>query len=97
MENDEIIKKINKSLDKIRPYLQYDGGDVTLEKYENDIAYIKMGGACLDCFMAADDFSEGVALLLKDDVPELKDVILIGDETASPTSWSEAVKKYLEK
>ncbi len=42
MENKEIITKINEVIDKIRPYLQADGGDIKLNKYENySIGWLK--------------------------------------------------------
>lgn len=66
-------------LEKIRPYIQHDGGDIQLLGVdENNIAYVSFVGACAGCVMAGDDFSGGVKLLLLDEIPELKDVVLIG-------------------
>ena len=45
--------KIREVLNKIRPYLINDGGDVELVKFENGIAYVKMMGACAN-FMFSD-------------------------------------------
>ena len=76
MSNEEIVKGINKTLDKIRPYLQFDGGDVELSRFEDGIAYVKMTGACAECFMMSEDFDEGVVLLILDENKEVKDVKL---------------------
>ena len=42
-------KKVEKVLDKIRPYIQRDGGDVTLDHLQDDIAYVRFHGACVGC------------------------------------------------
>ena len=47
MEN--IEEKIKEVIEKIRPFLQNDGGDIEYSKYENGIVYVKMHGACIDC------------------------------------------------
>ena len=41
--NEQIITKINEVLNKIRPYLQNDGGDVKFEKFENSIRWFNNG------------------------------------------------------
>ena len=42
-------KKVQKVLDKIRPYIQRDGGDVTLDHLQDDVAYVRFHGACVGC------------------------------------------------
>lgn len=75
----ELEEKCYETLEKIRPYIQHDGGDIELLGVdENNIAYVSFTGACAGCVMAGDDFSGGVKLLLLDEIPELKDVVLIG-------------------
>lgn len=66
-------------LDKIRPYIQHDGGDCQLLGIdEQGVAYITFLGACAGCMMAGEDFSTGIRLLLLDEFPELKEVVLVG-------------------
>ena len=48
MEKREIIIDI---IDHLRPFLINDGGDIEFVKYENNIVYIKMMGACSNCHM----------------------------------------------
>ena len=49
MENEETIKLIKATLDKFRPFLQRDGGDVTFDSYEDGIVYVNVSGACDGC------------------------------------------------
>lgn len=66
-------------LNKIRPYIQHDGGDCQLLGIdEQGVAYITFLGACAGCMMAGEDFSTGIRLLLLDEFPELKEVVLVG-------------------
>ena len=48
-ENQQMFQKVTQILNKIRPYLQQDGGDVELIKIEAGIVYVKMLGACQGC------------------------------------------------
>ena len=73
------MNQINACLDKIRPYIQQDGGDIELMGVdEKAIVYVAFRGACAGCRMAAEDFSSGIKLLLMDEVPGIRDVLLIG-------------------
>lgn len=73
--NEEIIKRINEVLDKIRPYLENDGGSVTLNKYENGVVYVTLVGACSNCPMASITLKEGIENALISEIPEVKKVI----------------------
>lgn len=56
-----------------------DGGDVQLLGIDEDgIAYVTFLGACAGCMMAGEDFSTGIRLLLLDEFPELREVVLVG-------------------
>ncbi len=74
MKIEENIKKV---LDKIRPYLQNDGGDVEFVKYENGVAYVKLTGACKDCPFIDDTMSDGIETALVNEVPEVVKVVSI--------------------
>ena len=71
----EIEQEINMVLDKIRPFLQRDGGDLELTAFEDGIAYIKMIGACEGCGMVGTDLTEGVAAILQEEVPGVLGVL----------------------
>ena len=74
MEN-ETIKKINEVLDKIRPYLENDGGNVTFKRFENGVVYVSLTGACSNCPMASLTLKEGIENALISEVPEVIKVV----------------------
>ncbi len=79
---DEIVlptrEAVQECIDKIRPYIQQDGGDIELLGIdENAIVYVAFVGACAGCMMAGQDFSSGIKLLILDEVPNVRDVMLV--------------------
>lgn len=76
MQND-IEKKIIEIIDTIRPYLINDGGNIEFIKYENNIVYISMLGACADCGMLDFTLKDGIEFALKEEIPEISEVINI--------------------
>lgn len=89
MENEETIRLIKKTLDKIRPFLQRDGGDVTFDSYENGIVYVNIHGACEGCALINNDIEEGIEVILMEEVPGVIAVRLASDKTLV----QEAMKK----
>ncbi len=71
----ETFKKINSVLDQIRPYLENDGGNVELIKFEDGVAYIKMLGACSNCAYIDYTIKDGIEEMLINEIPEVKKVI----------------------
>lgn len=69
MNLEEQIEQINLVIDKIKPYLNSEGGDIEFVKFENGIVYVRMMGACLDCMMLDDTLKGGVETMLMDEVP----------------------------
>ena len=76
MKNNE--KKIIDIIDKLRPFLINDGGNIQFVKYEDDIVYIKMSGACSNCSMLDFTLKEGIEAAIKEEVPSVKEVINVG-------------------
>lgn len=74
MEKQEIIIDI---IDHLRPFLINDGGNIEFVKYEDNIVYIKMSGACANCHMLDVTLKEGIEAAIKSEVPEVKEVINI--------------------
>lgn len=69
--NEEILKDIEKVFDKIRPYLNSEGGDIEFVKFEDGIVYVKMMGACVDCGALDSTLTDGVEALMMEYVPEV--------------------------
>lgn len=75
MEQKEIVMKINEVLDRIRPYLQGDGGDVVFKRYENGIVYVTLKGACSHCSMATFTLQDLVEEALTQEIDEVIKVV----------------------
>ena len=69
--------KIKELIDEIRPFLMADGGDIEFVKYEDNIVYIKMMGACSNCEMLDLTLKDGIEAAIKEEVPEVLEVINI--------------------
>ena len=74
-DNKDVIVRINEVLDKIRPYLQNDGGDVEFKRFENGIVYVTLVGACSNCPMAVMTLQDGVESALVSEIPEVIKVV----------------------
>ncbi len=69
MANEEIEKQIVTVLEKIRPFLNRDGGDIEFVSYKDGEVFVKMIGACAGCELIDSTLQDGVATLLKEEVP----------------------------
>ena len=74
---DLIIEKIISIIDELRPFLINDGGNIEFVKYEDNIVYIKMMGACSNCEMLDLTLKDGIEAAIKEEVPEVLEVINI--------------------
>jgi len=73
-----LSKKIEASLDSIRPYLKADGGDVKVNHIsENNDVKLEFVGACGNCTMSTMTFKAGVEAAIRRDVPEIKSIEVI--------------------
>lgn len=77
MMNNEIELKIISLIDKIRPYLVNDGGNLEFVKYEDNIVYVRLFGACKDCSMIDMTLKDGIEEMITSEIPEVKEVINI--------------------
>ncbi len=76
-----IIERINAGLEKIRPYLQADGGDIALVEVTDDMTVkVKLLGACGTCPMSMQTLKAGVEHTLKKAIPEIKQVVNVEEE-----------------
>ena len=62
------IDEIKHVIEKIRPYIQRDGGDVEFVSFEDGIVTVRMLGACMGCVALDDTISEGIEAILLDEV-----------------------------
>lgn len=74
----ELSRKIEASLDSIRPYLKADGGDVKVKEISEDhVVRLEFIGACGNCTMSTMTFKAGVEAAIKRDVPEVRSIEVI--------------------
>lgn len=94
MDNEETIRLIEATIDKIRPFLNRDGGDIDFIGFRDGIVYVTMTGACQGCMMASADVSEGVGVLIMDEVPG---VIGVQMDNVPPDLMEEYLKSKQQK
>ena len=68
---------VQSALELIRPALQADGGDVELVDVADGIVSVRLQGACGGCPMATMTLKNGIERILKEKVPEVKEVISV--------------------
>ena len=67
-------KSVQLALEKIRPMLQRDGGDIELVEVNDGVVKVRLTGACKGCPMSQMTLKQGVEKLLLKEVPGLKEV-----------------------
>ena len=81
MNNNEIEKQIITVLEKIRPFLNRDGGDIEFVSFKDGEVFVKMTGACAGCDLIDSTLQDGVATLLQEEVPGVVKVTNIADNS----------------
>jgi Fe-S cluster biogenesis protein NfuA len=69
--------KVNKILDRVRPYIQMHGGDVIFVEAKNGVVKLKIYGACVGCPLVDLTYNKMLGTLIKEEIPEIKKVIII--------------------
>ena len=70
-------EKVDKALDKIRPALMADGGNVELIDVEDGVVKVKLTGACGGCPMSQMTLKMGIERVLKQEIPDVKEVVAV--------------------
>jgi len=78
MKNDEMLEKVKKIIDQLRPFLQSDGGDIEVIEITNEnVVKVKLIGACSDCPFSLQTLKAGVEQALRKEIPEIKEVVAV--------------------
>ena len=77
----------------INPSIAAHGGTAELVAIEEDRAYVRLGGGCVGCGMAAVTLSQGITVAIKEAVPEIADVVDTTDHASGTNPYYEAAKK----
>ena len=70
-------EKIEKVLDKIRPSLMADGGNVEFVDYDEGVVKVKLTGACGGCPMSQMTLKMGIERIMKQEIPEVQEVVAV--------------------
>ncbi|MDD8015845.1 MAG: NifU family protein [Acidobacteriota bacterium] len=70
-------EKVEAALDKIRPALMADGGNVELVDVEDGVVKLRLTGACGGCPMSQMTLKMGIERILKKEIPEVKSVLAV--------------------
>jgi Fe-S cluster biogenesis protein NfuA len=68
-------QKIQKIIEKMRPYIQMHGGDVELLEVKDGAVKIKVSGACVGCQMHDETFNGMLGGMIREEVPDIKEII----------------------
>ncbi len=69
--------KVEAALEKIRPSLVMDGGDVELVEINDGTVKVKLTGACGSCPMSTMTLKMGIERILKEEIPDIKEVVAV--------------------
>ncbi|MDC6351137.1 NifU family protein [Zeaxanthinibacter sp. PT1] len=76
MTSEELRTKVENALDEIRPFLQSDGGDISLVSIDNDTQVkVRLEGACVGCSVNQMTLKSGVEMTIKKHAPQIEQVI----------------------
>ena len=70
-------EKVEQVLEKIRPALVADGGNVELVDVKDGIVSVKLTGACSGCPMSTMTLKNGIERLLKEEIADIKEVVAV--------------------
>jgi Fe-S cluster biogenesis protein NfuA len=81
MEAEELKFIVENALQEIRPYLQADGGNITLVEIQNNIVSVQLEGNCLGCSVNQMTLKNGVEATIKRHAPQILQVIEVNGIT----------------
>ena len=74
MNKEETELKIISIIDRIKPFIIGDGGNIEFVKYVDNIVYVKLDGACKDCMFIDTTLKDGIEEIIISEIPEVKEV-----------------------
>lgn len=78
MKKTELLTRVNETLEMVRPYLQADGGDISVVELTDDmILKVKLLGACGSCPFSIQTLKAGVEQAIRRDIPEIVEVVSV--------------------
>jgi len=71
----DISERIKEEIEKVRPFLQGDGGDIEFVSFEDGVVHVKLSGACSNCSLIDYTLKDGIEEILVNEIPEVKSVV----------------------
>ena len=78
MRKSNLKDRIEKALNEIRPFLENDGGDISLVEVKNKTVKVRLEGTCTSCSVNQMTLKSGVEMTIKKHAPEIENVVNIG-------------------
>ncbi|SDD58701.1 MULTISPECIES: NifU family protein [Pricia] len=83
MTSEELTMNVEKALDEIRPFLQSDGGDISLISIDNENSVkVRLEGNCIGCTVNQMTLKSGVEMTIKKYAPQIEEVVNVGQPVA---------------
>lgn len=79
LENELAVKNIEAVLEKMRPAINSDGGDISFVRFQAGTVYLKLHGACVSCPISFITLKMGIETRLKESVPEVMEVVAVDE------------------
>jgi Fe-S cluster biogenesis protein NfuA len=77
-EKTDLLKRVNETIDHLRPYLQSDGGDIEVFDITDEyVVQVKLMGACDNCPFSEQTLKAGIEQAIKKDIPEIREVVTV--------------------
>ena len=77
MNKQLLEKRVETALDEIRPFLNSDGGDISLLSIDKNIVKVQLLGNCVNCSVNQMTLKNGVEMTIKKHAPQIKEVISV--------------------
>jgi Fe-S cluster biogenesis protein NfuA len=75
MNPEELQRLVEEALSEIRPFLQSDGGDISLVSIEDDVVKVRLEGNCMGCTVNQMTLKSGVEMTIKKHAPQIREVV----------------------
>ena len=74
MKKEDVELRVKEIIEKLRPFLISDGGDLEFIKLADNIVYVKLAGACQNCSLIDVTLKDGIEEMIVNEIPEIKEV-----------------------
>ena len=79
LANELVVENIKAVLEKMRPAINSDGGDISFVRFQEGTVYLKLHGACVSCPISFITLKMGIETQLKENVPGVMEVVAVDE------------------